>query len=79
MQRFVTAKAAALELRPDEPVYCFHPSVLKADAQAFMAMFPGKTAYAVKTNGEPMVLKTLAEIGVNCFRRCVAWRNPFGA
>ena len=26
----------------------------------FMAMFPGKTAYAVKTNGEPMVLKTLA-------------------
>ena len=67
MQRFETAKAAALELRPDEPVYCFHPDVLKADAQSFMAMFPGKTAYAVKTNGEPMVLKTLSEAGVKAF------------
>jgi ornithine decarboxylase len=67
MQRFETAKAAALELRPDEPVYCFHPEVLKADARDFMAMFPGKTAYAVKTNGEPMVLKTLAEAGVKAF------------
>ncbi|MGB3501423.1 MAG: alanine racemase [Mesorhizobium sp.] len=67
MQRFETAKAAALELRPDEPVYCFRPDVLKQDARDFMAMFPGKTAYAVKTNGEPMVLKALSEIGVNCF------------
>ena len=67
MQRFETAKAAALELRPDEPVYCFRPDVLKQDATSFMGMFPGKTAYAVKTNGEPMVLKALSEIGVNCF------------
>src|SRR5690606_527709 len=27
----------------------------------------GKTAYAVKTNGEPMVLKALSEAGVTCF------------
>ena len=27
------------------------PEVLKADARQFMSMFPGKTAYAVKTNG----------------------------
>ena len=67
MQRFETAKAAALELRPDEPVYCFRPEVLKQDARSFMSMFPGKTAYAVKTNGEPMVLKALSEIGVDCF------------
>ena len=32
-----------------------------------MAMFPGKTAYAVKTNGERMVLKTLVEAGVTAF------------
>lgn len=67
MQRFDTAKAAALELRPDEPVYCFRPDVLKDDARNFMAMFPGKTAYAVKTNGEPMVLKALSEAGVTAF------------
>ena len=32
-----------------------------------MDMFPGKTAYTVKTNGEHMVLKTLVEAGVNAF------------
>ncbi len=57
----------ALALRPDVPVYCFRPEVLKADAKAFMAAFPGKTAYAVKTNGEAFVLNTLAEAGVRTF------------
>jgi len=56
-----------LALRPDVPVYCFRPSVLAADARAFMAAFPGKTAYAVKTNGEPFVLKTLADVGIRAF------------
>ncbi len=67
MQKFTDAREAALALRPDSPVYCFHPEVLKADARRFMAMFPGKTAYAVKTNGEPMVLKALVEAGVTAF------------
>jgi len=67
MRRYENARQAALDLRPDEPVYGFRPDVLKADALGFMDMFPGKTAYAVKTNGEPMVLKALAEAGVTCF------------
>ncbi len=67
MQQFENAKAAALALRPDDPVYCFRPEVLKADARGFMDMFPGKTAYAVKTNGEQLVLKTLVEAGVSAF------------
>jgi ornithine decarboxylase len=67
MQRFENAREAALAMRPDDPVYCFRPEVLKADARQFMDMFPGKTAYAVKTNGEPMVLKTLLEAGVTAF------------
>ncbi|MCO6388047.1 alanine racemase [Aliihoeflea sp. 40Bstr573] len=67
MQKFDNAREAALSLRPDDPVYCFRPEVLKADAREFMGMFPGKTAYAVKTNGEPMVLKALSEIGVDAF------------
>lgn len=67
MQRFEDAREAALTLRPDEPVYCFRPEVLKADARQFMSLFPGKTAYAVKTNGETLVLKTLAEAGVTAF------------
>ncbi|MFC6490548.1 alanine racemase [Nitratireductor sp. GCM10026969] len=67
MQRFETARDAAMEMRPDDSVYCFRPEVLKADARRFMAMFPGKTAYAVKTNGEQLVLRTLAEAGVGAF------------
>lgn len=67
LQSFPTAKDAALTLRPDVPVYCFRPAVLAADAQAFVSAFPGGTAYAVKTNGEPMVLKTLAEAGISTF------------
>ena len=67
MQRFENAREAALALRPDDPVYCFRPDVLKADCRRFMSMFPGKTAYAVKTNGEQIVLKALAEAGVTTF------------
>jgi len=67
MQRFDNARDAALALRPDVPVYCFRPDVLKADALRFMGMFPGQTAYAVKTNGEPMVLRSLVEAGVTAF------------
>jgi len=67
MRRFETGRAAALALRPDVPVYGFRPAVLEADARRFMALFPGKTAYAVKTNGEPMVLDVLARAGVRAF------------
>jgi ornithine decarboxylase len=67
MQVFETGREAALKLRPDRSVYCFRPSVLAADTTAFLSAFPGKTAYAVKTNGEPDVLKTVARAGVTCF------------
>jgi len=67
MDRFETARDAAFALRPDEPVYCFRPSVLVEDALTFKQAFPGKTAYAVKTNGEPMVLDVLARAGIDCF------------
>jgi len=67
LPRFETGRDVALQMRPDKPVYCFRPSVLVADARAFIDSFPGKTAYAVKTNGEPMVLETLAANGVSVF------------
>ncbi|KQT88325.1 ornithine decarboxylase [Aurantimonas sp. Leaf443] len=67
MKVYENATEAALSMRPDVPVYCYRPNVLKADARAFMDAFPGETAYAVKTNGEPMVLKSLSEAGVTLF------------
>lgn len=77
MRRFETGRAAALALRPDEPVYCFRPSVLTRDVKTFLDAFPGKTAYAVKTNGEPFVLETIAAAGVTAFD--VASRAEFEA
>ena len=42
MQRFETAQEAALALRPDDPVYCFRPEVLKADCAAIHGHVPGQ-------------------------------------
>jgi ornithine decarboxylase len=67
MQKFESGQAAALSLRPDQPVYCFRPGVLAAEAAGFRARFPGKTAYAVKTNSEPMVIETLVKAGIDAF------------
>ncbi len=70
IDRFETGHDAALALRPDAPVYCFRPSVLAADARAFIDAFPGKTAYAVKTNGEPFVLRDARRSRHQRLRRC---------
>lgn len=67
MERYASARDMTLSLRPDHPVYCFHRDVLAADAKAFLSAFAGKTAYAVKTNGEPFVLETVAAAGIDCF------------
>lgn len=64
LKRFATGRDVAIQMRPDQPVYCFRPAALAADAQAFTSLFPGKTAYAVKTNGDALVLKTLADLGM---------------
>ncbi|NLH82830.1 MAG: ornithine decarboxylase, partial [Phyllobacteriaceae bacterium] len=77
MRTFETGRAAALALRPDEPVYCFRPAVLSRDVATFLSAFPGKTAYAVKTNPEPFVLETVAKAGVRAFD--VASRHEFEA
>jgi ornithine decarboxylase len=67
MKTFPSAREAALALRPDTPLYCFRRDVLTADTQAFMQAFPGKTAYAVKTNSDPAVLATVSAAGVTAF------------
>lgn len=64
---YPTARAAALEIRPDEPLYCFCPDQLASDATGFRNLFPGRTAYAVKTNPHPLVLDTVAGAGIDAF------------
>ncbi len=67
LRKFQSARAVAMAMWPDEPVYCFRPEALHADAQSFVEAFPGKTAYAVKTNPHPLVLDALARTGIRAF------------
>lgn len=64
MEKFKNAIEAVKILRPDEPVYCFRPDILRQDYKRFTDCFPGETAYAVKTNGEPIVVEALAKAGL---------------
>ena len=40
LPRFSTGREAALALRPDQPVYCFRPSVLMEDARVIHESTP---------------------------------------
>ena len=67
LPRFGDGREAALELQPDEPVYCYCPTQLATDVAAFRSLFPGKTAYAVKTNSHPLILNGVARAGFDAF------------
>ncbi len=54
-------------LAPENPVMVFAPSVLRAKAQSFLQGFPGLVTYAVKSNPEEAVIRTLAAAGLKGF------------
>ncbi|MFC3527164.1 type III PLP-dependent enzyme [Paracoccus mangrovi] len=54
-------------LAPENPVMAFAPSVLRATAQRFLQGFPGLVTYAVKSNPDEAVIRTLVEAGVRGF------------
>lgn len=54
-------------LAPTEPCYLFSAEALQAQAQQFIAGFPGLVTYAVKANCQPEVLNTLWRSGVHAF------------
>lgn len=53
--------------RPARPLYVLWPERITAAAKAFLAAFPGETMYAVKTNPDETVLRTLYQAGVKSF------------
>jgi ornithine decarboxylase len=63
-QQFADAKAVALALQPEEPVFLFSASELKSRAKQFIDNFPGQVTYAVKCNPSSEVLFTLASSGI---------------
>ena len=54
-------------LAPENPVMVFAPSVLTATAQRFLRGFPGLVTYAVKSNPDEAVIRTLAAAGIRGF------------
>ncbi|MEO1249611.1 MAG: hypothetical protein AAFW76_07200 [Pseudomonadota bacterium] len=54
-------------LRPEVPTYCLAPRQVTANAKAMVSLFPGEVAYAVKCNGDPVMLKALVDGGITSF------------
>lgn len=58
------AMAVSLAASPDDPVFCFSATALRARLAVFHAGFPGRVSYAVKANPSTEVLSTLSGAGL---------------
>ena len=67
MEKFKSVDELVKQLRPTEPVYCIRRKSIQLSSKYFQNKFPGKIFYAVKTNPNPDVLKTILESGINSF------------
>ena len=67
MQKFKTVDELISQLRPVKPVYCIRKKSIQVASKIFQKLFPGKILYAVKTNPNPEVLKTILQSGIEDF------------
>ncbi len=67
MQKFKSVEDLVDQLRPDKPVYCIRKKSILSASKFFQKKFPGKILYAVKTNPNSEVIKTLIKSGINQF------------
>ena len=67
MQKFKSVEELLNQLKPEKPVYCIRKNSIKYAVKFFLNKFPGKILYAVKTNPQPEVIKTIIESGVEQF------------
>ncbi len=67
MEKFKSVDRLVNQLKPSNPVYCIRAGSLKKASSFFQHNFKGKILYAVKTNPNEFVLKTLFESGINNF------------
>ena len=67
MQKFKSVEELINQLKPEKPVYCIRKNSIKSAVKFFLNKFPGKILYAVKTNPQPEVIKTIIESGVEQF------------
>jgi len=67
MQKFKTVEKLVNQLKPNDPVYCIRKKSIQLASRFFQNKFPGDVLYAVKTNSNPLVLKTIIESGIKNF------------
>ena len=67
MEKFKNVDKLVSQLKPSNPVYCIRSETLKKASKYFQKNFKGKILYAVKTNPNKFVLKTLYESGIKNF------------
>jgi len=67
MQKFKSVAELVNQLKPVEPIYCIRKNSIQLASKYFQNKFPGKILYALKTNPNPIVLKTIVESGINSF------------
>tara|TARA_B100002052_G_scaffold143394_1_gene131242 strand:+ start:55 stop:1233 length:1179 start_codon:yes stop_codon:yes gene_type:complete len=67
MEKFKSVDKLIKQLKPIEPIYCIRRKSIKISSKYFKEKFPGRILYAVKTNPNPIVIKTIIESGINNF------------
>ena len=67
MQKFKSVEELVNQLKPEKPVYCIRKHSIDSAVKFFKKKFSGKILYAVKTNPNPEVIKTIIESGVEQF------------
>ena len=67
MQKFKTVDELVSQLRPVKPIYCIRKKLIQLASRTFQKKFPGKILYAVKTNPNHEVLKTILQSGIEDF------------
>ncbi len=67
MQRFDSVEDVVARLAAETPVYCLCSALVARRARDFVARFPGRVLYAVKSNPLPSLLSTLWSAGVHDF------------
>ena len=67
MKKFKSVEDLIYQLKPNDPVYCIRKQPIFNASKFFQNKFPGNILYAVKTNPNEEVLKTLIESGINQF------------
>ena len=67
MKKFKSVDELISQLQPDKPVYCIRKKSIQVASKFFQNKFPGKILYAVKTNPNKEVLKTIIQSGITKF------------